>query len=171
MSINKRFTCLITLLFLILGNLKAQDYKVDFRKVSQLLSVSQERDRIASEALEDVKSRRLRMEEDLMDAQDNPKSVSKEDKKKLENDIKVLRKKEEELAAKQKETTILLMIVTDMLQASPKKRANFLEGYEKRFGVIRLDSTGQNSAVATTVAPSVETPKITKKNKTAEPVV
>ena len=132
---NKRFFTLLTLLFMVFGSLKAQDYKLDLRKTSQLLSSAQEKDRIASEELEEVKSRRLRMEEDLIDAQENPKSMTKDAKKKLENDIKILRKKEDGLAEKQKQTNELLVVVTDMLQATPKKRASFLTGYEKRFAV------------------------------------
>ena len=150
---NKRFFTLITLFFMVLGSLQSQDSVTDLQKANQLLTVAQERDRISSEELEDVKSRRLRMEEDLIDVQDNPKLMSKEDKKKLENDIKTLRKHEEVLVYKRKLASNLMLDVTDVLKASPKKRAKFIAEYEKRVAPIVLDGVVENPKLVTQVNP------------------
>jgi hypothetical protein len=158
---NKILLFLPFLMFIVLGSLKSQDAVKDLRKANQLLSIAQERDRISSEELEDVKSRRLRKEEDLIDVQDNPQSMSKEDRKKLENDIVTLRKHEEVLIYKRKYANNLLVDVTNVLQASPKKRAKFISEYEKRIGVIDVqdEPTNTQTTEKTTLTVSNE-PKI-----------
>ncbi len=149
---NKGFSLLLCFFFAFIGGLESQDYVTDLKKANQLLTVAQERDRVAAEALQDVKSRRLRLEEDLADALDNPKSISKEEKKKLASEIKSLQKKESDLLQRRKYANNLLLDVTDIMQATPKKRTKFITEYEKRYGVIKLEENIESQAV-TTVSP------------------
>ncbi len=156
---NKGFSLLLCFLFAFMGGLESQDYVTDLRKANQLLSVAQERDRVAAEALQDVKSRRLRLEEDMTDAQDNPNSISKAEKNKLKSDIKSLQKKEADLLQRRKYANNLLLDVTDILQATTKKRSKFISEYEKRFGVIKLNERIESQPVTTVNAQPVEEPK------------
>ena len=146
---NQNLFALFVFLFTFLGTSKSQDIVLDLRKANQLLSIAQERDRISSEALEEVKSRRLRIDEDLTFAQDNPKSLTKEEKTKLESEVKALRLVEAELNKKRKYANNLLADVTDILQATPKKRAKFISEYENHFGEIKLTQTAENQVVIT----------------------
>ncbi len=158
---NKEFLMLICFFLIGAGGLQSQDYVTDLRKANQLLSVAQERDRVAAEALEDVKSRRLRLEEDLAYGQENPSSISKNEKKKLETDIKTLRKKEEDLLLRRKYANNLLLDVTDILQASPKKRRNFISEYENRYGPIKQrENLDTQNVTKVNTQPVVELPKV-----------
>jgi hypothetical protein len=155
MMFNKRLFILVCSLFMLLCGLKSQDNALYLRKANRLLSVAQERNRLASEALEEVKSYRLRLEEDLTDLQDNKKA--KAERTKIETEVKGLRKKEEALLQKKKYANNLLSDVTDILLVAPPKRAKYIQEYEKRFGPIILATT--NIDVAPDTPPSVETKK------------
>lgn len=160
---NKGFSLFLCFLFAFMGSLESQDYVTELRKANELLSIAQERDRVAAEALQDVKSRRLRLEEDMTDAQDNPKSISKAEKKKLKSDIKSLQKKESDLMQRRKYANNLLLDVTDILQATSKKRTKFISEYEKRFGEIKLEGNVGNQTVAPVVSQPIEhKPEVTK---------
>ena len=147
MFTNKGFCLFLCFLFVLIGGLQSQDYVTDLRKANELLSVAQERDRVAAEALQDVISRRLRLEEDLTDANENPKSISKAEKKKLEEEIKTLSKKEDDLQQRRKYANNLLLDVTDILQATPKKRTKFIASYEKHFGEIKFKNYADNQGI------------------------
>jgi hypothetical protein len=57
--------------------LEAEKNANDLRKITLLLAIAQDRDRQAGESVEDIRSRRLRIEEDLTDAEDNPHKLDK----------------------------------------------------------------------------------------------
>ena len=151
---NKGLSLLVCFVFAFMSGLQSQDYVTDLRKANQLLSVAQERNRVASEELQDVKSRRQRLEEDLAYILDNPKSMSKEEKKNLEKNIKSLLKTEEDLLQRRKYANNLLLDVTDILQAHSKKRAKFISEYEKRFGEIKFSEV----TVSQTITSSTKQP-------------
>lgn len=156
---NKGFSLLLCFFFAFVSGLQSQDFVTDLRKAHQLLTIAQERDRVAAEALQDVKSRRQRLEEDLRDAQDNPTSMSKTEKKKLKSEMKSLQKKEANLMQRRKYANNLLLDVTDILQATSKKRTKFISEYEKRYGVIKLEQSTGSQSVTTVIAQPVEKPK------------
>lgn len=153
---NKGLTLLLCFFFAFVCGLQSQDFVTDLRKANQLLTIAQERDRVAAEALQEVKSRRQRLEEDLTDTQENATSMSKSEKKKLKSEIKSLQKKEVNLMQRRRYANNLLLDVTDILQATPKKRTKFISEYEKRFGVVKLDQSIGSQSVKTVVAPPVE---------------
>ncbi len=158
---NKGLSLLVCFVFAFMSGLQSQDYVTDLRKANQLLSVAQERNRLASEELQDVKSRRQRLEEDLAYDHENPKSMSKEEKKNLVNDIKSLQKKEEDLLQRRKYANNLLLDVTDILQAHSKKRAKFISEYEKRFGEIKFtEDTVSQTVTSSKKQPSNENSQI-----------
>lgn len=161
---NKQFFILIICFFALITGLQSQTNTLDLLKANQLLSIAQERDRVSAEALEEVKSQRLRLEEDLNDLQGQLSASVKTEKKKLEAEVKVLRKKEVELLTKRKYATNLLLDVTDILQASEKKRATFIKEYEKRFGPIKTEGVAMNQEAIKVAPPSVE------KQKSVDPV-
>ena len=161
---NKQFFILIICFFALITGLQSQTNTLDLLKANQLLSIAQERDRVSAEALEEVKSQRLRLEEDLNDLQGQLSASVKTEKKKLEAEVKVLRKKEVELLTKRKYATNLLLDVTDILQASEKKRATFIKEYEKRFGPIKTEGMAMNQEAIKVAPPSVE------KQKSVDPV-
>ncbi len=159
---NKRLFSFFFLIFMIVGSLKSQDDALVLRKANQLLTIAQERDRVSLEELEDIKSRRLRMEEDLLEVQDNPKKMSKDDKQKLEKDIATLAKHEEVLIYKRKYANNLLLDVTNALAGSPKKRAKFIAEYEKRVAPIPLETEVVSTQAVTETPPSVFVTKTAK---------
>ena len=108
----------------------------DLRKISLMLAIAQDRDRQAAEAMEDIRSRRLRIEEDLTDAEDNPKSLTKKQRSDLETQYKSLQKKEK-LAQKARLTAnTFLLEVTQAVAAEPTKRAKFIGTYERKHGPV-----------------------------------
>ncbi len=108
----------------------------DLRKISLMLAIAQDRDRQAAEAIEDIRSRRLRIEEDLTDAEDNPKSLTKKQRSDLETQYKSLQKKEK-LAQKARSTANnFLLEVTQAVAAEPTKRAKFIGTYERKYGPV-----------------------------------
>ncbi len=169
---NKGFFLFLCFYFTFLSGLQSQDYVTDLRKANQLLSVAQERDRLAAESLQDVKSRRFRLEEDLTDAQENPKSISKAEKKKLESEIKSLKRREADLLQRRRYANNLLLDVTDILQTTSKKRSKFISAYEKRFGVIKLGQEFENQSVVTNDSqPVIETSKPIEKEKSKKKTI
>ncbi len=154
---NNRFATFLFFFFVLIGGLKSQDNVMDLRKASHLLSIAQERDRLVSQDLEEVKSQRFRLEEDLLDLQNNKNA--KAEKKKIEIEVKGLLKKEDELQTRKKYATNLLNDVTDILKAEPKKRTKFIQDYEKRFGPIKFEEMIDNQAVTKSAPPVVEPPK------------
>jgi hypothetical protein len=116
--------------------LEAQKNAIDLRKITLLLAIAQDRDRQAAESMEDIRSRRLRIEEDLTDADDNPKHLSKKERSDLETQLKALQKKEI-LAQKTRESANDFLIdVTEAVAAEPSKRAKFIGTYERKSGPI-----------------------------------
>lgn len=116
--------------------LEAEKNANDLRKISLLLAIAQDRDRQAAEAAEDIRSRRLRIEEDLTDADENPKNLTKKQRSDLESQFKSLQKKEK-LALKARQTSnSFLLEVTQAVAAEPSKRAKFIGTYEKKYGPI-----------------------------------
>lgn len=163
---NKRFFLFVCLYFTFLSGLQSQDYVTDLRKANQLLSVAQERDRLAAESLQEVKSQLFLLEEDLAGMLDNSKSKPSKERKKLENEIKALHKKEQDLLQRRKYANNLLLDVTDILQATSKKRSKFIAAFEKRYGVIKLEQEFESQSVVTNEAsPVIETSKPIEKEK------
>jgi hypothetical protein len=119
--------------------LKAQhSFETVMNKTYVLLSIAQERDQQAAERLDETKSKRLRIEEDLMDMRErNGKNIlQKKEVEKLEKQAKSLRSQEKEVAKMRQESATFLSDVTDIIKASEKNRANFITTYEKKNGKI-----------------------------------
>jgi hypothetical protein len=116
--------------------LEAQKNANDLRKTTLLLAIAQDRDRQAAEAMEDIRSRRLRIEEDLLDADDNPKNFTKKQRSDLELQLKSLQKKEKLAQNARESANTLLLEVTQAVAAEPSKRSKFISGYEKKFGPV-----------------------------------
>lgn len=137
--------------------LEAQKNANDLRKISLMLAIAQDRDRQAAEAMEDIRSRRLRIEEDLTDAEDNPKNFTKKQRSDLETQYKSLQKKEK-LAQKARSTANnFLLEVTQAVAAEPTKRAKFIGTYERKFGPVNDSKPSEISA--SEVYAASETPK------------
>ncbi len=118
------------------GALEAEKNAHNLQKTSLLLAIAQDRDRQAAEAAEDIRSRRLRIEEDLTDADENPKNLTKKQRLDLESQFKSLQKKEK-IAIKARETSnSFLLEVTQAAAAEPSKRAKFIGTYEKKHGPV-----------------------------------
>jgi hypothetical protein len=137
--------------------LKAQQsFETVMNKTYVLLSIAQERDQQAAERLDETKSKRLRVEEDLMDMRErNGKNVlQKKEVEKLEKQAKSLRSQEKEVAKMRQESATFLSDVTDIIKASEKNRANFIAAYEKKNGKIPDVKNVDNQVVTSThVAP------------------
>jgi hypothetical protein len=143
----------------------------DLRKTALLLSIAQDRDRQAGEALEEIRSKRLRIEEDLTDADENPKSMSKKDRTDLDVQLKSLQKKEK-LAQKSREiANNLLLQVTEAVAAEPANRAKFIKNYELKFGPINdskpTETVSQNT-LANAEKEHAKTVAVAEKSKSME---
>lgn len=148
--------------------LEAEKNANDLRKISLLLAIAQDRDRQAAEATEDIRSRRLRIEEDLTDADENPKNLTKKQRSDLESQFKSLQKKEK-LALKARETSnSFLFEVTQAVAAEPSKRAKFIGTYEKKHGPVNdskpvetlpTDAYATNENAKSQSISIIETPK------------
>jgi hypothetical protein len=144
--------------------LKAQQsFETVMNKTYVLLSIAQERDQQAAERLDETKSKRLRVEEDLMDMRErNGKNVlQKKEVEKLEKQAKSLRSQEKEVAKMRQESANFLSDVTDIIKATEKNRANFIAVYEKKNGKIP-DVKSIDNQVVTSTTDSPE-PAITDK--------
>jgi hypothetical protein len=113
----------------------AQQFETMMRKAYSLLTIAQERDRLASEKLDDIKTRRIRAEEDFVDAQES-NNMSKKDKANAEKQIKLLRKQEDEMQRVRRDANTFLSEVTDVIKAPEKKRYKYITDYEKRAGKL-----------------------------------
>ena len=127
--------------------LTAQDFTTDLRKTTELLVRAQDRDRETAESLETLKSKRQRLEEDLADAQENPKLLSKKSVDSLEKQVKILRKQENDALAKRKEANYNLIEISDVLKADPKRRAKFIASFEKKNGALDMPKLAENQLV------------------------
>jgi hypothetical protein len=133
-------------------NAQAQTFETNLRKAYAVLTIAQERDRVAAEKLDDIKTKRIRAEEDLIDAME-ANQLPKNEKSKKENNIKLLKKQEAEVAKSRKSAADYLSQVMAIVKADDKKRVKFIEEYEKKNGKIPDDSTPQLTDNETIVTP------------------
>ena len=142
-------------------NLSAQQFEMNMRKAYTLLTIAQERDRSAAEKLEDIKTKRIRLEEDLIDSQDNGRSLSKKAKEALSNQIKLFKKQESEASKSRENAHVFLNQITDIIKAPEKKREKFIAEYEKKNGVLSdakpNDATTSVEPIPASTEPSSET--------------
>ncbi len=114
----------------------AQEFETNMRKAYILLSIAQERDRQTAEILDEIKTKRIRVEEDLIDAQENPAVITKKDKEKLQNQLKTIKKQESEATKKRINAGLYLTEITDLIKGDPKKRSKYIADYEKKNGSL-----------------------------------
>jgi hypothetical protein len=134
--------------------LKAQQsFETVMNKTYVLLSIAQERDQQAAERLDETKSKRLRVEEDLIDMRErNGKNVlQKKEVEKLDKQAKSLRSQEKEVAKLRQESANFLSDVTDIIKASEKNRAAFIAAYEKKNGKIPDLKNTDNQVITSTI--------------------
>jgi hypothetical protein len=134
--------------------LKAQQsFETVMNKTYVLLSIAQERDQQAAERLDETKSKRLRVEEDLIDMRErNGKNVlQKKELEKLDKQAKSLRSQEKEVAKMRQESANFLSDVTDIIKASEKNRAIFIAAYEKKNGKIPDVKNIDNQVITSTI--------------------
>ena len=142
----------------------------DLRKISLMLALAQDRDRQAAEATEDIRSRRLRIEEDLTDAEDNPKSFTKKQRSDLETQYKSLQKKEK-LAQKARSTAnIFLLEITQAVAAEPTKLAKFIGTYERKYGPVNDAKPVETLPTEAYTATENGTPKTVASVEEAKPM-
>ena len=127
----------------------AQEFETNMRKAYLLLTIAQERDRQALEILDDIKTKRIRNEEDIIDAQENPKSITKKDKEKLTNQLKIHKKQEADALKNRREAAAFLTEITELIKANEKKRAKYVAEYEKKNGSFDYIKTTDNPVVNT----------------------
>ena len=116
----------------------AQNFETIMRKAYALLTLAQERDRLATEKLEDIKTRRIRAEEDFVDADESSK-ISKKERANTEKQIKLLRKEEAEAQKIRRDANAFLSEVTDIIKAPEKKRVKYIADYEKKSGQLVVE--------------------------------
>ena len=126
----------------------AQEFETNMRKAYLLLTIAQERDRQALEILDDIKTKRIRNEEDIIDSQENPKSITKKDKEKLTNQLKLYRKQEADALKNRREAAAFLTQITELIKAPDKKRAKYIAEYEKKNGSFDYIKTTDNPVVS-----------------------
>jgi hypothetical protein len=126
--------CLISFTLL----LKGQSFETIMNKTYVLLTIAQERDRQAAERLDETKTRRIRVEEDLVDLKERgiSNALQKKEVDKLDKQSKSLKSQEKDIAKLRKEAADFLSDVTDIIKATDKNRAKFIADYEKRNGKI-----------------------------------
>jgi hypothetical protein len=151
--------------------LEAQKNANDLRKITLLLAIAQDRDRQAAESMEDIRSRRLRIEEDLLDADDNPKNFTKKQRSDLELQLKSLQKKEKLAQTARENANTLLLEVTQAVAAEPSKRSKFIGGYEKKFGPVNDSKSVEMplETLATTEKEPSKSVAISEKTKNQTP--
>ncbi len=131
----------------------AQEFETNMRKAYLLLNIAQERDRQALEILDEIKTKRIRNEEDIIDAQENPKSITKKDKEKLTNQLKIYKKQEADALKNRREAAAFLTEITELIKANEKKRAKYIADYEKKNGSFNYIKTPDNPVVNTQLPP------------------
>ena len=140
----------------------AQQFETVMRKAYSLLTIAQERDRQAAEKLDDIKTRRIRAEEDFVDADENSK-ISKKERDNAEKQIKILRKQEAEAQKDRRAANGFLTEVMEIIKAPEKKRLKYITDYEKKVGVL----DGEIPTSVTTETPALvptETPAVVVEN-------
>jgi hypothetical protein len=142
---------LIPILILLFSTLvlDAQSFETVMNKTYVLLTIAQERDQQAAERLDETKSRRIRVEEDLIDMKERSGKniLQKKEVEKLEKQAKSLRSQEKEMAKMRQESANFLSDVTDIIKATEKNRAKFIADYEKESGRIPDVKNLENQAV------------------------
>jgi hypothetical protein len=131
----------------------AQEFETNMRKAYLLLTIAQERDRQALEILDDIKTKRIRNEEDIIDSQENPKSITKKDKEKLTNQLKMYKKQEADALKNRREASAFLTEITELIKAPEKKRAKYIADYEKKNGSFDYIKSTDNTVVNTQTPP------------------
>jgi hypothetical protein len=142
----------------------------DLRKINLLLAIAQDRDRQAGETVEDIRSNRMRIEEDLTQLEDGPKNLSKKERAELESQLKSLQKKEK-LAQKTRENAnSFLLEVTQAVAAEPTKRAKFIAAYERKSGPINDSKAIEQTSddLAATEKEQSKSLAVSEKNQTTE---
>ncbi len=132
-------------------NAQGQTFETNLRKAYAILTIAQERDRQAAEQLDDIKTKRIRAEEDMVDAME-ANQLPKKEKAQKENNIKLLKKQEADVAKVRKAAADNLTQVMAIVKADDKKRVKFVAEYEKKNGKIPDEPTPQltdNELVAT----------------------
>jgi hypothetical protein len=167
MKIMLNFIKIHLLLFLFVATKsEAQTFETNLRKAYAILTIAQEHDRQAAEKLEDIKTRRIRAEEDLIDAME-ANQLPKKEKVRKENNIKLLKKQESDVAKIRKTAADYLTLVVAMVKTDDKKRTKFVQEYEKKNDKLPDEVTPQladNDPVTpqTTVTESSNTIPITE---------
>jgi hypothetical protein len=146
---------LTLLLFLIVFKSSAQEFEKNLRKTYSLLTIAQERDRQAAEKLDDLKTKRIQSEEDLVDFKEisKPTANQKKEREKLDIQLKLLRKQEAEALKQRKDAAVFLNEVADIVKTTESKRAKYITDYEKKFGRIDEGKLVEN-VDATPVTPN-----------------
>ena len=159
---------LISIIILILSTLvlNAQSFETVMNKTYVLLTIAQERDQQAAERLDETKSKRIRVEEDLMDMKERSGKniLQKKELEKLEKQVKSLKNQEKEVAKMRQESADFLSDVTDIIKDSEKNRARFIADYEKRNGKIPDVKNIDNQVVTSTL----DTPQPNNTDKIAQ---
>jgi hypothetical protein len=136
LPIMSRFIKISFILFLSLSvNAQGQTFETNLRKAYAVLTVAQERDRQAAEQVDEIKTKRIRAEEDLVDAME-ANQLSKKEKTQKENNIKLLKKQEGDATKSRKIAADYLTQVLAIVKADDKKRSKFVVEYEKKNGKI-----------------------------------
>jgi hypothetical protein len=124
-------------------------------KAYTLLSLAQENERQAMDALDAVKTKRIEIEEDLVDALENPMSLTKNDKRALEDELKITRKKEKEALKQTENAREFVAQISELITTgSPKKRQSFINKYEKevkKIEVTKNENTNDEAITSTEV--------------------
>jgi hypothetical protein len=147
----KKLISIIILAFTTLV-LTAQSFETVMNKTYVLLTIAQERDQQAAERLDETKSKRIRIEEDLIDMKERSGKniLQKKEVEKLEKQVKSLKSQEKEVAKLRQESADFLSDVTDIIKDTERSRARFIADYEKRNGKIPDVKTVDNQAVTST---------------------
>lgn len=134
----------------------AQDAEKSLRKAYTLLTIAQEKDRQAAEKLDEIKSKRIQSEEELVDLNDirKPNAEQKKQKSKIEKQVSALKKQESDIFKKRQEASIFLTDVTELIKAPESKRAKFIASYEKKNGEIYEGKYPENIEPAVTTVPT-----------------
>ena len=130
---------ILTLCSIVLTTLlTAQSFESILNKNYTLLTIAQEKDRQAAERLDEIKTRRIRIEEDMMDIKERGINnvLQKKEVDKLDKQAKSLKSQEKDYAKQRQEAANFLSDVTDMIKATNKERGKFIAEYERRNGKI-----------------------------------
>jgi hypothetical protein len=107
-------------------------------KLNTLLLEAQKNDRSSFEIYDAVKKQRIRLEEELLDAKENPKLLTKQAKKETEKKLKIILSQEQLALDKRKLAAETLSKTTEILTKPAKAQAKYIEAYEKKNGVVAI---------------------------------